>query len=273
MSARMRSAQMPPATIHMLEMPVSLVRMIARQIRITDFRHRLRTAARVRSPREGRQEKNNRQYPQHRILSLDAARPSVGCRRHAVRKNKSLRAYFVPARAARGRAGFGSGSRLLPVAATACVLLLASACNPAGAAPEIGAAAPALVVTALDGQTFDLAKLRGKVVLVNYWATWCAPCRKEMPKLDAFYRRYRDRGLEIIGISIDFDRDLGKARRMAGGVSYPMALAKSVTDDGFGTPKGVPITWIIDTDGKVRDRMIEVRDELLNGLVVPLLPR
>jgi len=142
----------------------------------------------------------------------------------------------------------------------------------ARAAPEIDQAAPALVITTLDGRTFDLAKLRGKVVLVNYWATWCAPCRKEMPKLDAFYKRYHDRGLEIVGISIDFDRDIDKARRVAQRVSYPMALAKSVNDDGFGIPKGVPITWIIDRDGKVRDRMIEVRDELLNGIVLPLLP-
>jgi cytochrome c biogenesis protein CcmG, thiol:disulfide interchange protein DsbE len=152
------------------------------------------------------------------------------------------------------------------------VICLSTACTSANAAPEIGERAPALVVTTLDGRTFDLGKLRGKVVLVNYWATWCAPCRKEMPKLDAFYKRYHDRGLEIIGISIDFDRDLNKARRMAQGVSYPTALAKSVTDNGFGIPKGVPITWIIDRDGKVRDRMIEVRDELLNGIVVPLLP-
>ena len=136
----------------------------------------------------------------------------------------------------------------------------------------MGQAAPSLVLTSLDGQSFDLAKLKGKVVLVNYWATWCAPCRKEMPKLDAFYRRYRDRGLEIFGISIDFDRDLQKARRAARNVSYPVAIAKSIADNGFGLPKGVPITWIIDVDGKVRDRMIEVRDELLDGIVVPLLP-
>ena len=51
-----------------------------------------------------------------------------------------------------------------------------------------------------------------------------------------------------------------------------MALAKAITDDGFGIPKGVPITWIVDTDGKVLDRFIEVRDQLLNDIVVPLLP-
>ena len=156
--------------------------------------------------------------------------------------------------------------------ASAAIVGLASALGPARAAPEIGAAAPALVLTALDGQTFDLAKLRGKVVLVNYWATWCAPCRKEMPRLNAFYRRYHDHGLEMIGISIDFPRDFEKARKAAQAVAYPTAVSKAISEDGFGTPKGVPITWVIDADGKIRDRFIEVRDELLNGIVVPLLP-
>jgi cytochrome c biogenesis protein CcmG/thiol:disulfide interchange protein DsbE len=156
--------------------------------------------------------------------------------------------------------------------AIANLVALASASRPARAAPNIGEVAPALVVQALDGTIFDLARLRGKVVLVNYWATWCAPCRKEMPKLDAFYKHYHGQGLEIIGISIDFERDFEKARKAAQAVSYPTAVAKAITDDGFGIPKGVPITWIIDVDGKVRDMFIDVRDELLNGIVVPLLP-
>jgi cytochrome c biogenesis protein CcmG, thiol:disulfide interchange protein DsbE len=151
-------------------------------------------------------------------------------------------------------------------------LCFALASSPASAAPDIGAPVPALVLTELDGTSFDLAKLRGKVVLVNYWATWCAPCRKEMPKLDAFYQRYHVRGLEIIGISVDFPRDFAKMRKAAATVHYPTAVASAITDDGFGKPKGVPITWIIDTGGAVRDMMIEVRDELLNSIVVPLLP-
>jgi cytochrome c biogenesis protein CcmG/thiol:disulfide interchange protein DsbE len=149
---------------------------------------------------------------------------------------------------------------------------MAAYCDLARAAPGIDKPAPALVVTGLNGQVFDLATLRGKVVLVNYWATWCAPCRKDMPKLDAFYRRYHGKNFEMIGISVDEERDLAKVRKVMASLAYPVALLKDVSVDGFGPPEGVPITWIIDADGKVRDRMIDVRDELLNGIVVPLLP-
>ena len=145
------------------------------------------------------------------------------------------------------------------------------ASSPADSAPQIGVSAPALVVTELDGQIFDLAKLKGKVVLVNYWATWCEPCKKDMPKLDAFYRHHQGQNLEMIGISVDRPNDLSKVRKITASLAYPVAVLKDITVDGFGEPEGVPITWIIDADGKVRDRMIDVRDELLSTLVVPLL--
>jgi cytochrome c biogenesis protein CcmG, thiol:disulfide interchange protein DsbE len=197
--------------------------------------------------------------------ALDIQVPIYDAARSAASALRAVMALIAPQRA--GWAPFAYAAALIVI-----LLGLALSPDPARAGPEIGEAAPPLILTTLDGSTFDLAKLRGKVVMVNYWATWCAPCRQEMPKLDAFYKKYQSQGLEIVGISIDFDRDVEKARKAARGVVYPMALAKAITTDGFGIPKGVPITWIIDTDGKVRDRFIEVRDELLDGIVVPLLP-
>jgi cytochrome c biogenesis protein CcmG, thiol:disulfide interchange protein DsbE len=132
------------------------------------------------------------------------------------------------------------------------------------------AAAPANVGLE-NGNAFDLAHLRGRVVLVNYWATWCAPCRKEMPTLDAFYRRHHPQGLEMIGISIDFQKDIEKARKMAKTVGYPTAHIGGISDDGFGTQKGVPVTYVVDVDGVVRDKFIATPDKLLNDVVVPLL--
>ena len=76
----------------------------------------------------------------------------------------------------------------------------------------------------------------------------------------------------MIGISVDRDRDLEKVRKVMAALAYPVAMLKGASADGFGPPEGVPVTWIIDTDGKVRDMMIDVRDESLNGIVVPLLP-
>jgi cytochrome c biogenesis protein CcmG/thiol:disulfide interchange protein DsbE len=145
-------------------------------------------------------------------------------------------------------------------------------CSPALAAPPIDSSAPSLVVTALDGQTFDLAKLHGKVVLVNYWATWCAPCKKEMPILDSFYRRYHERGLEVIGISADRPQDFAKMRKMSSSLAYPTATTSQITDNGFGPPEGFPLTYVVDGSGIIRDKFIDVREQLLRDVVLPLLP-
>jgi len=148
-------------------------------------------------------------------------------------------------------------------------MLTASA---ASAAPVIGEPAPALTATTMDGKTFDLAALKGKVVLIHYWATWCAPCRKEMPALDAFYKRYHGRGLEVLAISLDRGPEIAAARTIAAAQDYPSALLTDVKAEGFDRAPGVPLTYVIDVNGIVRDRFNAAPDDLLTGVVPPLLP-
>jgi cytochrome c biogenesis protein CcmG/thiol:disulfide interchange protein DsbE len=179
---------------------------------------------------------------------------------------------FASARDRRLRARSGNS----PASSGSALLVGFSLLFPAAslqAAPAIDAAAPALVASELQGQTFDLGKLRGKVVLVNYWATWCAPCKKEMPILNSFYRRYHEMGLEVIGISADRPRDFARMRSMSGALAYPTSTLDRISEDGFGPPEGFPLTYVIDRDGIVRDKFIDVREQLLRDVVLPLLRR
>jgi cytochrome c biogenesis protein CcmG, thiol:disulfide interchange protein DsbE len=159
----------------------------------------------------------------------------------------------------------------------ALLLGAVSSVTSAVAAPlEVGHAAPALIVPQLDGQLFDLAALRGKVVIVNFWATWCSPCRAEMPRLEAFYRRYHGRGLELLGLSVDDPSDRSAVVQMMKSFSYPAALDASARTDGFGPPLAVPMTWIIDSAGIVRARLVSgnaVTEQSLEQAVLPLLAR
>jgi peroxiredoxin len=157
----------------------------------------------------------------------------------------------------------------------ALLALAAGAASRAEAPPAVGQAAPPLIVPQLDGRLFDLAALRGQVVIVNFWATWCSPCRAEMPRLDAFYRHYHARGLQLLGVSVDERNDLGTVQKVMKSFGYPAALAADARRNGFGPPVAVPMTWIIDTRGTIRERLIAgnaVTEQSLERSVLPLLP-
>ena len=128
-----------------------------------------------------------------------------------------------------------------------------SSCGAAFATPlRVGTAAPEIAGQTLDGQGFDLAALRGHVVIVNIWATWCAPCRAEMPTLNAFYLAHHPQDMEMIGASADRPRDIGDVRRVAQGLSYPALILRSARVNELGLPTAVPETIVIDKTGVVR---------------------
>jgi cytochrome c biogenesis protein CcmG/thiol:disulfide interchange protein DsbE len=157
----------------------------------------------------------------------------------------------------------------------AALLALGGFGHNARAATEIGQPAPSLVVQELDGQTFDLGAARGKVVVVNFWATWCPPCREEMPALDTFYRRYHGQGLEMIGLSADRTHDRSDVTKVMQSFSYPAAMLDDAKVNDFGTPSALPETFIIDSTGIVRAKLTPdekpVTEKSLADAVLPLM--
>jgi peroxiredoxin len=115
-----------------------------------------------------------------------------------------------------------------------------------------GKPAPEFALHTLDGRSIKLSGLRGKVVVLNFWATWCAPCRVEMPWLVDFSRRYQPQGLEIVGVSMDDgDRDRVAAFVRARDVNYTIVLKDKAVSDAYGGLRFLPQTFFIGRDGKV----------------------
>lgn len=154
-------------------------------------------------------------------------------------------------------------------------LVLAVAWQSPRAATSVGDAAPSLVGAELNGATFDLGALRGRTVIVNFWATWCVPCRTEMPVLDQFYRQYHGQGLEMIAVSADRPRDRSDVVKAMQAFSYPAAMLKEMKVNGFGAPQALPVTYVVDGKGVLRAVMtpdrIEVTSQSLADIVLPLL--
>ncbi len=128
--------------------------------------------------------------------------------------------------------------------------------------PQLGAAlglggggtdAPEFTLQTLDGEAISLADLRGQVVLINFWATWCPPCRAEMPGFQRVYNEKRDRGFTVIGLSTDVGgRGPVDAFLAERGITYPVAMASSRMVRDFGGSNLLPTSYLIDRQGRIR---------------------
>jgi cytochrome c biogenesis protein CcmG, thiol:disulfide interchange protein DsbE len=121
-----------------------------------------------------------------------------------------------------------------------------------GGHPLVGDPAPEIMLETLDGDTVSLASLRGRPVLVNFWATWCLPCRDEFPLLAAAYAEHADAGLEILGVVHDDTAEGARAFAQDMGATWPMLL--DAEDVAWADYLGVamPTSFFIDADGVVR---------------------
>jgi peroxiredoxin len=123
-----------------------------------------------------------------------------------------------------------------------------------GAAPEVGDSAPSFALTTLAGEKSRLADLQGKAVVLNFWATWCEPCRREMPAMQTMYEKYKEQGLEIVAVNMAETEIAVSAFAQQYGFTFPIWMDKeqeAVQLYGIGP---IPTTFFIDATGMIRQK-------------------
>jgi thiol-disulfide isomerase/thioredoxin len=134
-----------------------------------------------------------------------------------------------------------------------CLLVNTSAAQtPKAATSLLHKDAPQFVLIDLENRNLDLRAYRGKVVLLDFWATWCASCQLEMPRFVAWQTQYGPRGLQIIGISMDDDPALAQKLYKKMKLNYPAAMGNEKLGQLYGGVLGLPLTFLIDGQGKVQ---------------------
>jgi peroxiredoxin len=143
------------------------------------------------------------------------------------------------------------GILLVAAAAAAAV-----ACGPAPQKAET-TPAPPFDLPNLSGGRVSLDSLKGKVLVVDFWATWCGPCIKEIPDYAEFYQKNRSRGIEVIGVVMDSGspREIDEFVREYK-IPYRQLLGDEKTGDAYGVTQGYPTTFVIDAEGRIRRKML-----------------
>ncbi len=139
-----------------------------------------------------------------------------------------------------------------------------------------GAPAPDFTLPTIDGKPVKLSDLRGKAVLLNFWATWCGPCKVEIPWFTELQQQYASQGLVIVGVSMDDDpkKDVPKfAQEMK--IDYPILVGNESVADLYGGVEGLPVTFYIGRDGKILKKVVglvshsEIEDGIKEALAKP----
>ncbi|MFQ5597585.1 MAG: TlpA family protein disulfide reductase [Nitrospiria bacterium] len=133
-----------------------------------------------------------------------------------------------------------------------CVIILLFGSLGPVEATQVPQTAADFTVKSLGGENIKLSEQRGRVVILNFWATWCAPCKKELPYFNELYGKYKHVGLEILGVNIDKTRSEAVRMTRTMGLDFPVLLDPSGTISGLYRIRSMPTTYIVAKDGTIR---------------------
>jgi peroxiredoxin len=162
------------------------------------------------------------------------------------------------------------------------LLTLLLALSPAVAAPapakipvklKVGDTAPQFSRTDLVGKNFDLKAQRGKIVLIDFWASWCAPCMIEIPHLSQLQKQYGGRGLQIVGIAMDDSEAVTRQTMQKAAFTYPVVLGDAKFGNLYGGVLGLPLQMLVGRDGKILAIWNEVTAAALDKAVTTALAK
>ncbi|BFI96029.1 MAG: hypothetical protein RSP_15390 [Rhodanobacter sp.] len=141
---------------------------------------------------------------------------------------------------------------------------------------HVGRPAPDITLNTLDGQHIALHDLRGKTVILTFWATWCEPCREELPVLSRYAQAHAKDGLVVLGFSLDTPDTLATVRQVAAGLHFPVGLLGDPHVKGYGRIWHLPVSFVVDRRGVLvdngwKDQQPALTRERLDRIVTPLL--
>jgi cytochrome c biogenesis protein CcmG/thiol:disulfide interchange protein DsbE len=146
-------------------------------------------------------------------------------------------------------------ARSLGIALALVFAVVLSSCGPAAKVGNaVGDRAPDFALTDAEGRKVRLADFAGKVVVLNFWATWCPPCRREIPDFVQLQKQYGPKGVVVVGISLDDSWDPVRPFMTENAMNYPVLLGDRAVAETYDAAKAIPMTYVIDASGVIRTR-------------------